>query len=754
VVAVLVLIVTGVVLANAGARALLWQRTELAQAAAAGQRVDLVLRMDQPAKVRDSPWGGDQSVAAVGVAWPDGNQTGAGVPTVAYFDAGAVESGVDELPGGGIPAAGAVLRLRARLSSGERAAPERVAARVVGAVQAARPTGWRGAIYDLRTGFAGRASPLLEGIGVGNTSRIDTGLDGDLKATSLTHITAVSGAHVAIVLGAVLGLAAMARFPRWAMAGVGAATLAGFVALIGPGPSVWRAVLMGLVGLAGIASGKTRLALGALAAAVLGVLLADPWLARSYGLVLSALATAALIVLAPPAALALRRRWPRLPAALAEAVALTGSAQLLCAPVIVIFSGQLSLTALPANILAGPAVPVATIAAMVSVLAGPWSSVLADAAVAVGNAAAGYIGWVATWVGSWPLAAIKWPAGSGGFALAVTATAGVALSVWWLRRRGRLVRGLAIGLVVIVSLAAGPGREPLRRALGQGPPDDWVAAVCDVGQGTAVVVRSGPDAAVLIDAGPESGGVDGCLERLGVGRLDLVLLTHFHADHVGGLEEALKGRQIGELVYGPSCGQDSGRPLSAAKRAGATLRPVDGVEPVAGRAGMAKVTIYPSPLTRLCPEGPGKGEDRAVNDAGLAVMLETSGMAIWALGDLEEPGQDALVASLLQAGAAGGPGTASAAEVPGTPGMPSGAGTPVPAGAPDQLRGGVVVVAHHGSASQSAALAESLAPQMAVMSAGRDNSYGHPSRAALDLYARFGQVRRTDQEGTVIVRPQ
>ncbi|MDR1186128.1 MAG: ComEC/Rec2 family competence protein [Bifidobacteriaceae bacterium] len=795
----LTLLIAGALLGAAGGQGLAWARTALARAAQDHQRVELVLRLNQPAKARASPWGGETSVTAVGTAWLAGAETGPGVPMVAYLE-------------GSPPRMGSVLRLRARLEPAERASDQRVVAHALAAPEVSRPEGWRGFVYDLRVGLSERANPLLEGIALGDTSRIAPALDADLKATSLTHITAVSGAHVAIVLGLVLGLAALARLPRWLTAMTGAATLIGFVVLIGPGPSVLRAVLMGLVAVVGIAFGKTRMALGALASAVLLVLLADPWMARSYGLLLSALATAGLIVLAPPLGLALRRRWPRLPTGLAEAIALTASAQVLCAPVITIFAGQISLTAMPANLLAGPAVPVATIAALAALALGPVSSVLADVGVAVGNGAANLIGWVASWVARWPLAAIPWPSGAGGFLLALAATAALIGLAWWLRRQRAWLRLAAGVMAVVVFAAAGPARTPIERVMSRGPPADWAVAVCDVGQGTAVAVRSGSDAAVLIDAGPEGGGVGECLRSLGANRLDLVVLTHFHADHVGGLADALAGREVGELAYGPPCGQDPSRTLSLAQKAGADLRQLSDSGRASATVGSATVSIYPSPLAELCPEAPSSGEDQAANDAGLAVLAESAGLTVWALGDLEEAGQSALLRTLrateadpsvgadaprgadssvtvgrsVSADWSGRADLALAAEAapavaadppPGT-GASIALGRSVSVGRSGRAdlaasggpaarsdggnasgkaavsgAGGVVVVAHHGSASQSESLAEALVPRLSVMSAGRDNSYGHPSPAALELYGKFGVVKRTDQDGLVALQP-
>jgi competence protein ComEC len=401
--------------------------------------------------------------------------------------------------------------------------------------------------------------------------------------------------------------------------------------------------------------------------------------------------------------------------------------------VIVIFAGQVSLTAVPANVAAAPAVPVATVAGLAALALGPAWPAGAGAAAAVGDLATGWIAWVARGLASWPLAAISWPTGAWGFVSATAATAALAASVWALRRAPPRVRRLVGATAAAASLAAvalaGPLRAPLLTVMGAGPPEDWLAAVCDVGQGTAVAARTGPAAAVLIDVGPAEGDVDGCLDQLGVTRLDAVILTHFHSDHVGGLEDAAEGRDWVELVHGPACGEQAAADRAArlADGAGARRRQV-GPEaaPFGGAVGEAQVTVYPSPLAARCPSQTSGAEESAANDASLAVLVEADGIALWVLGDLEAAGQDALLATLRAEAATSADGQARGA-------------------------GGVVVVAHHGSATQSAALARALSPRLAVMSAGRSNPYGHPTDAAIDLYARFGQVRRTDQEGLVAI---
>jgi competence protein ComEC len=520
--AALTLILAGLFSVGAGAQGLGWERSDVGRLAEAGGRADVVLGLTEPAKARASPWGGPASVTARGELWLAEAAHGPGIAAVARFS-------------GELPASGSVLVFRARLAVADLGATERVTAQAIDEPVVHAPTGWRGIVLRLRAGLGERADPLLAGIVLGDTSQVDESLDAALKTTSLTHITAVSGAHVAIVLGVALGLAALVGAPRWGAALAGGVTLLSFTALVGPSPSVLRAVLMGGAALTGLAAGKRRLALGALGAAVALVLAADPWLARSYGLTLSALATAALIVVAPPLARWLRRAAPRLPGPLAEAAALSCSAQLACAPVIAVFAGQISLSAVPANVAAAPAIPLATIAGLAALALGPVWAAGADAAAWVGNLAAGWVARVAEWVSAWPGAAVAWPKGAAGLTLAVLATAALVGGAFALRRAPRWVAWAVAACLVAGMVLAGPLRRPLRSALGGGVAADWAVAACDVGQGTAVVLRSGQDAAVMVDVGPAGGGVDRCLDDLGVRRLDAVILTHFHQDHVGGL---------------------------------------------------------------------------------------------------------------------------------------------------------------------------------------------------------------------------
>ncbi|MFD0347437.1 ComEC/Rec2 family competence protein [Kitasatospora aburaviensis] len=220
-------------------------------------------------------------------------------------------------------------------------------------------------------GLPSDARGLLPGLVVGDTSRLPGDLLEAFRATDMAHLVAVSGANLAIVLGVLLGAPGRAATPeRRGLAGflglslrttalLGTGITLAFVTVCRPEPSVLRAAGTGLIGLLALATGRPRRALPALSGTVLLLVLLDPYLSRSFGFLLSVLATTGLLVLGPHWARALQARgWPH---HLAGAVGATAAAQALCAPVTVVLSGHISLVAVPCNLLAELAVAPATL---------------------------------------------------------------------------------------------------------------------------------------------------------------------------------------------------------------------------------------------------------------------------------------------------------------------------------------------------------------------------------------------------------
>lgn len=263
---------------------------------------------------------------------------------------------------------------------------------------------------------------LVPGLVLGDVSAMPPSLTTAFRTTGLTHLNAVSGENVAIVIGTVVALIRRLGLARRLRALVAAAALGGFVVLVRPSPSVLRAAVMGAVVLAAVFAGRRTRPLPALAAAVLLLVLADPFLARAPGFALSVLATLAIVTLAPAWSSRLSRWMPR---PIAVAIAVPAAAQLACTPVIVAVFGQLTPLAVPANLLAAPAVPAATLAgiaaALVAVVATPPAGVLAWVAAVP----AAWLAGVARGIARLPGAGLTWPRGGGGLLLLGAALAGV-----------------------------------------------------------------------------------------------------------------------------------------------------------------------------------------------------------------------------------------------------------------------------------------------------------------------------------------
>ena len=291
------------------------------------------------------------------------------------------------------------------------------------------------------------ARALVPGVALGDDHALPQTVREEMRAVSMTHLTAVSGQHVALVLGLVLtGLGVV---PRRVRAGAGLVVLTGLVVLVRPGGSVLRAGVMGAVMLAGVASGRRSVSMPALAGAVLILVLIDPWQSRDYGFALSVAATAGILVGERPARTALSRRLPRW---LAASLALPLVAQAACAPVLILLQPQVGLWLVPANVIAAPPVPVATICGLAAALVEPlWPGAAAWAALpAVASCA--WLAAVAHVFAALPGARIPWPGGWPGAVGLAGLEAAAALLVSR-RARRRLLRA-----------ARGPARASLMAA--------------------------------------------------------------------------------------------------------------------------------------------------------------------------------------------------------------------------------------------------------------------------------------------------
>lgn len=280
--------------------------------------------------------------------------------------------------------------------------------------------GLRAGLRAAAAPLPGDSSALLPGLVDGDTAALPEAVVADFRRTGLTHLVAVSGTNVAIVGAAVTGLARRTRAGPRATALLAALAVVGFVVLARPTGSVVRAAVMGLLGLAGIATARPRPALAGLCTAVLVLLLVEPALAAQPGFALSVLATLGLLVLGPGWTRWLAR-W--LPEPLAAAVAIPAAAQVACAPVIALIGGGLSLAAIPANLVAAPAVAPATIFGVCAAALGPLLPFLAGLCAWGAAVPCLFLLGIAHLAARVPFASVPWPDGWQGAVLMV----GVAL---------------------------------------------------------------------------------------------------------------------------------------------------------------------------------------------------------------------------------------------------------------------------------------------------------------------------------------
>ena len=582
---------------------------------------------------------------------------------------------------------------------GERAALVVRAGAVVSATEPAGVWAWfenlRDGLVASTRGLPQPGAGLVPGLAVGDTSSLDAATETAMNASSLSHLTAVSGANCAIVVGAAFALLALCGASR-GLRVVGAFTvLAAFVALVTPEPSVVRAAAMASVAMLAFALGRPAIGIAVLSLAVTVLLVIDPWLARSLGFALSAAATGALLLLARPLAGGLERWMPR---ALALAIAVPTSAQLVCGPLIVLIDPHVPLLGIAANLVADPAAAPATIAGALACIAPfPW---LRDGLTALAWVPAAWIAAVAHTSASVAAQNLPWPDGLPGAALLALVGAAVCLVIVRPRRVPRLVGVATAAMAVVVGLVL--GGTAVRTVAGPlTVPSAWQVAMCDVGQGDATLWRSGT-AVALVDTGPEPEALARCLTQFGIERVDLLVLTHFDLDHVGG-SPAVIGRAA-LVVHGPTDGDADQRLLDRFEAAGARLQ-----EATTGTSGTLGATRWQA-LGPPPSAAPGNDASVAIDIAGMGFPRTVM------LGDLGERSQAALRARV------------------------------------DVARVQVVKVSHHGSADQDAGLYRALHPAVGLIGVGADNRYGHPTEKLLAMLTALGAtVGRTDRDGALAV---
>lgn len=566
----------------------------------------------------------------------------------------------------------------------------------------------RSAFLDSISGISDLAKGLVAGLAIGETSTLSQEFESMMRKVGLTHLTAVSGANCAIVIGLVYLLVRRVVSNRWLTTVISLAALVCYVALVGPEPSVLRSAFMAAVVLIAVALGRPKSGSAALAFAIICLLCADPWLAIDYGFMLSVAATGGILLLTAPITTRLRGR---LPGWLAVPLAVSMAAQIMCLPVLLQLQSGLATYSLIANLLVEPLVAPITVLGILACLVAWPLPFLATTLTWLASLFAHWIVLVTTVLANLPGTQIPWPSGFFG---ALASGVVVALLVTMFFASSEKARWFSsLGLLLSISLTLGGAASAIKDYVSW-PNGNWYVTACNVGQGDAFVLRSANQVAV-VDVGKESELIDECLTRLGVSHIDLLVLTHFDQDHVGGLSGAIAGRSVHTALVSPFPDER----WAASK----SLEQLHGISasvhfPWAGQTG----TLGEFHWEVLNPSASGQAPDSS-NDGSLAILFRHPRFNFLTLADLGERAQ-------MRLGA-----TSSSWLGRGLDSVPM-----------------ILKVAHHGSADQFPELTEALRPDLCLVSVGANNSYGHPTKRALQTLEEVGcAIRRTDVSGSISV---
>lgn len=571
--------------------------------------------------------------------------------------------------------------------------------------------GMRAGLRESTSGLAPDTASLITGLAVGDVSQQPADLDDAMRVSGLTHLTAVSGGNVAIVIAAVLLITSRLRLRRRARVVIALGALVFFIILVRPQPSVIRAAVMCSLTLLGMLTGGKRAGPAVLCASVLILIGLEPGLTVSWGFALSVGATAGLILISPRvqyylSRAPLSRRWPP---ALREAVAIAASAQIATLPVLIAMGAGLGVMSIPANLLAIPAVAPVTILGLLASLTAGFAMPVAWVLSHLAAPFAWWIAHVAYAISALPMSQMSWPAGLPGLALLTIVGIGLVQARPLMRRRwphgiptSITLPVIALCCVLISALIIAP---PGRRGW---PPADWRMVMCDVGQGDATVLRDAQGSVMVIDAGQDPAAMDACLRDLGISSISVVLLTHFHADHVRGLSGVLKGRSIGQVWL-----TSIEEPVDQAAFVHHTLEQariiprVSRVDESGAIGTIAWRVLWPR--QRL-------SAGSVPNNASVVLLIDVDGLRLLLTGDVEPEAQAAIIHE--------------------NPSM-----------AVD-----IAKVPHHGSRYQDPRLPAWSHARLALISVGDANTYGHPAPETIAAWQQAGAlVARTDIGGDLAV---
>lgn len=557
-----------------------------------------------------------------------------------------------------------------------------------------------------------RHAALADALLLGRRESLDPEMREKFARSGLVHLLAISGAHVALLAGVLVLLGAIVRLPHKAVAIGTIALVWAYLAMIGAPASAVRSGIMITLALLGLLLQRPAAAIPIIAASALVILAFQPTAALDPGFQLSFAGVLGILVVRHSAIrrlpLNVRRNKPL--NALIEAVLMSVGAFLATMPVAAFHFGSVAPIAILANL---PAVPLTSLAlvgvaaaTVVDLIAPPVAGLLADGA----GAALDAMDRVASFAATVPYGSIPISRPNGWAWLFAAAALLLALDFAG-RLRPRIRRAVAAGVALSVLLVW----PPLVRAAAD-PLELWFL---DVGQGDAIAVRTPASRWILFDTGPKDEWSDAGERRVlpflrarGVHRIEIMILTHPHADHIGGAAAVLRGLEVGRIVE-PGLVVGNQPYLDLLAVAEAKMIPWH-----AARSGRT-ITLDGVRLDFLWPDEETLDGTLDANQISAVVRLSYGGFAALLTGDAPAEVEHLLIKRH------GG-----------------------------KLRAQVLKAGHHGSrTATSGEFLETVGPAIVIISAGRRNRYGHPAPEVIERVRAAGiPILRTDRDGTIGIR--
>lgn len=547
----------------------------------------------------------------------------------------------------------------------------------------------------------GKGAVLL-GILFGDTSEIAEDTLENFRATGLSHVLAVSGLHVGILIGVCVLFACLLRLSPLNRVIIICLSVAFYSAITLGRPSILRALLMTMAGSAAWFLGRKNNLLSSVSFAALALLAYDPFMLYDIGFQLSFAATLGVILLAP----VFEGVMSDVPLGLKKSIVLSVSAQVAVAPFLISYFGEVSQIGVLANLLVVPALaPILTLGLMASILS-LISLTLAESVCLIVAPIVSYVLWITKALAAIPGAAIYFHSNSLLFFVGYFLVLLVGIqAVKFYKPRIDFPRLIILFLIVAVIFT-------WTQATKNPVPDRLVVTFLDVGQGDSILIQTPEGATVLVDGGESSSILKTELLQRGVRKIDMLVLTHPHADHVGGLVWVVKNLKVEQVL-------DSGQPHTLYHYKD-FLKTIDKrkIAYKLARQGQNFLVGEYLEVEVLHPqENLISGTRSDLNNNSVVLKLTYGEFDLLLPGDIEEEPESLICESGLD------------------------------------IHVDVLKVSHHGSAhSLGNEFFKKVSPEVAIISVGGANPFGHPAKSTINKLKK-SQVRiyRTDKDGTITI---